>query len=75
MNAKFQGGMSEEGDNASKEADLLAGDVISNYKTVQSYGHLELIIEQYDNYLIQPYKKRIKNAYFMGFFFGFSQFS
>ena len=41
INAKFQGGFSNESDMANKDADLLAGDVISNYRTVSSFAHEE----------------------------------
>jgi len=39
MNAKFQAGLSQDSDNASKEANLLAGDAIINYRTVASFGY------------------------------------
>lgn len=38
MNAKFQAGLSSDSDAASKEANLLAGDAIINYRTVASFG-------------------------------------
>jgi len=31
-------------DDSKKEADLLCGDAISNYKTVQSLGYTDLIV-------------------------------
>jgi hypothetical protein len=31
--------MLKEGESVEKEADLLMGDTIMNYKTVQSFGH------------------------------------
>lgn len=39
MNAKFQAGLSSDSDDASKEANLLAGDAILNYRTVASFGY------------------------------------
>jgi ABC-type multidrug transport system fused ATPase/permease subunit len=39
MNAKMQAGLSNDSDNASKEASLLAGDAILNYRTVASFGY------------------------------------
>jgi ATP-binding cassette, subfamily B (MDR/TAP), member 1 len=39
MNAKFQQGMSEDTDTAMKEANLLAGDSIINYRTVASFAN------------------------------------
>ena len=39
MNVKFQSGMSSDTDAASKEATLLAGDSIINYRTVASFAN------------------------------------
>jgi ABC-type transport system involved in Fe-S cluster assembly fused permease/ATPase subunit len=41
----------KEGDSVEKEADLLCGDSIINYKTVQSFGHEQQIFEMYDKIL------------------------
>lgn len=38
MGVKLQKGMSEDSDAASKEASLLAGDAIINYRTIASFG-------------------------------------
>jgi len=38
MNAKFQQGLSSETSESYKEADLLSGDAITNYRTVASFG-------------------------------------
>jgi len=39
MNVKFQSGMSSDTDAASKDATLLAGDSIINYRTVASFAN------------------------------------
>ena len=41
-----------------KEAELLCGDSITNYKTVQSFGHPELIFQMYDKILGPVYDKK-----------------
>lgn len=38
MNIKFQKGLTEDSDVASKSANMLAGDALSNYKTVVSFA-------------------------------------
>lgn len=39
MNIKFQSGMSSDTDSAMKDANLLAGDSIMNYRTVASFAN------------------------------------
>jgi len=39
MNIKFQSGMSTDTDAAAKDATLLAGDSILNYRTVASFAN------------------------------------
>ena len=36
---------------ADREADLLAGDSIVNYKTVQSFGHEDAVFKMYERIL------------------------
>lgn len=38
MNAKIQAGITVESDETSKEANMLAGDAILNYRTVASFA-------------------------------------
>ncbi len=40
--------MSNIDTNIRKEANILAGDAIKNYKTVASFGHHDVIIKEYD---------------------------
>jgi len=39
LNAKFSAGLSKDIDSSSKDANLLSGDAILNYKTVASFGN------------------------------------
>lgn len=39
ISVKFQQGLSKSSDQASKEANVLAGDAILNYRTVASFGN------------------------------------
>jgi len=40
----------------SKEANLLCGDAIVNYKTVQSLGNIDKMVEKYVSYLEPAHK-------------------
>lgn len=66
--------MSNVDEVAYKDANLLAGDAIINYRTVASFGHDNLIISEYDNLIAVPTKTNLKKAHCIGFWFGFSQF-
>ena len=48
INSKFQSGYSEIDEDAYKDANLLAGDSILNYRTVASLGHDNMIVSEYD---------------------------
>jgi len=48
---KFIKQMSELGEKGDREGDLLMGDSIVNYKTIQSFGHEELIFKMYESIL------------------------
>lgn len=74
INAKFQAGMSSFDEEAYKDANLLAGDSINNYRTVASFGHDDIIVKEYDKYIEIPTRTAIKKAHCIGFWFGFSQF-
>jgi ABC-type multidrug transport system fused ATPase/permease subunit len=74
INAKFQAGFTNSDEDAYKDANLLAGDSIINYRTVASFAHDEIIIEEYDKYLEGPLKRGVKKAHIIGASFGFSQF-
>ncbi len=53
---------------------MLAGDSILNYRTVASFGHDNLIVNEYDRLVEEPLKTSVKKAQCIGFWFGFSQF-
>jgi ABC-type multidrug transport system fused ATPase/permease subunit len=72
MNVKFQQGLSTSSDAAFKDANLLAGDAIINYRTVASFAQEEQILKDYEMLLSEPHKTIIKQAHVMGVTFGFS---
>lgn len=74
INAKFQGGMSSFDEEAYKDANLLAGDAIINYRTVASFGHDNIIVKEYEKYIELPTKSALRKSHCIGFWFGFSQF-
>ncbi|CDW81593.1 abc transporter family protein [Stylonychia lemnae] len=74
MNAKFQAGMSSDADSASKEANLLAGDAIINYRTVASFGNEDQILSDYKKLLDGPLQIAVRKSHVIGLVFGFSQF-
>ncbi len=55
-----------------KNANLLAGDAIQNYRTVASFANEEQILKLFDEHLLAPYKKASKAAHVTGIIFGFS---
>ena len=74
MNAKFQKGMSHDTEEAMKEANLLAGDSIINYRTVASFANEDQIVRDFDAMLEAPVKTATNKSHLMGVTFGFSQF-
>jgi len=74
INAKFQAGMSGFDEAAYKDANLLAGDAINNYRTVASFGFDDRLVKEYERYIDFPTKSALKKAHCIGFWFGFSQF-
>ena len=74
INTKFQSGYSNIDEEAYKDANLLAGDSILNYRTVASFGHDNLLVKEYDVLTEGPVKTSVKKAQCIGFWFGFSQF-
>ena len=74
INSKFQAGYSTIDEEAYKDANLLAGDSILNYRTVASLAHDIVLVKQYDFLIEGPIKTAFKKAQCIGFWFGFSQF-
>jgi ATP-binding cassette subfamily B (MDR/TAP) protein 1 len=72
MNIKFQTGMSADTDAASKEATLLAGDSILNYRTVASFANEDLIVRDFAALLDEPVNIAIKKCHIIGCVFGWS---
>jgi ABC-type multidrug transport system fused ATPase/permease subunit len=62
INTKFQSGYSNVDEEAYKDANLLAGDSILNYRTVASFGHDNLIIDEYNKLVTEPLKNGFKKA-------------
>lgn len=75
VNAKFQAGMTDVDENDYKEANLLSGDAVTNYKTVASFAHYDLVIKDFKRHLEAPLKAGYRKAHCIGFWFGFSQFT
>lgn len=59
----------------SKEANLICGDAIVNYRTVQSFGNEELVVKKYEELLKPAHDKTIRYTIATGFAFGLSQFT
>lgn len=74
VEAKFQKGFSETDEKDFKEANLLAGDAINNYRTVASFAYDDRVVSQYAKYLEEPLKSSNKKAHVLGLSMGFSQF-
>ena len=47
LGAAMQTGLVKDQNELSKNADLLCGDAIVNYKTVQSFGHEDMVVKKY----------------------------
>ena len=67
--------MSTDSDAASKEANLLAGDSIINYRTVASFGNEDRVVADYDRLLEGPVSVTQRKSHIIGMTFGFSQFT
>jgi len=61
VGAKIMHQMNNEQNDLQKEANLLCGDAIVNYKTVQSFGHVDLIVKKYTDLLEPSHKGTIKS--------------
>ena len=53
-NIKLQAGMSSDSNTKMKEANLLAGDLILNYRTVASFANEDQLVNDYLNLLEGP---------------------
>ena len=74
MGAKVQKGHTESSGDLNKEANLLCGDAIINFKTIQSFGHNDLVVKKYED-LLAPVKRSTRNTHIKtGLAFGMAQF-
>lgn len=74
IQGRFQAGMAVESNDDYKEANLLVGDTISNYRTIASFAHNDRIAMRYSQYLERPYRNGMRKSHTIGITFGFSQF-
>jgi ABC-type transport system involved in Fe-S cluster assembly fused permease/ATPase subunit len=61
-------------DQETKEANVIAGDAILNYRTVIAFGTAERIVSEYDRLLEGPVQVTIKKARQIALLYGFSRF-
>ena len=54
---KFQNGLTEESEDGMKDANLLCGDSIVNYRTVQSFGNTQLVVKKFESFLSPGHAK------------------
>lgn len=67
--------MSTDTEVASKDANLLSGDSIINYRTVASFGNELQILKDYSDLLEGPVALAKRKTHLIGFVYGFSQFT
>jgi ABC-type transport system involved in Fe-S cluster assembly fused permease/ATPase subunit len=65
----------EDAKDSNKEANLLCGDCIVNYKTVQSFGNEEQLVNLYRDLLMPVHKAAMSKGIKSGAAFGCSQIS
>jgi len=75
LQMQFSKGLTETQDDIIKDANLLCGDSISNFKTIQSFGNDHILVAKF-NELLLPANKISKNTFLKtGMAFGLSQFT
>ena len=57
-----------------EKSNALLSDVILNYRTVIGLGqkNIEGIVEKFQHHLVEPARRKVRNAHIGGFFFGYS---
>jgi hypothetical protein len=69
---KMQAGLTEETSEGLAEANLICGDSIVNFRTVQSFGNTQLVVDQYKNFLLPGHLAAKWNHFKIGGAFGLS---
>lgn len=69
---EFEKGLTGATADSEKEANLLIGDAINNFKTIQSFGYEQEIIQKYVSYVLPVYKAGRSKHIKSGIAFGFS---
>lgn len=69
----FNAGEENQDGKEQNAAELLVGDTIQNYKTVQSFGNDQVIIEEYQEIILQQMQGEIIGGRIFGFSWGLSQ--
>lgn len=64
----------DESHKKNTEGNLLLGDAIMNFRTVQSFGHEDLIVRKYDEYMAPAAAAMAKADLCTACMFGISQF-
>jgi len=67
-------GVGKSKESNQKEADLLSGDAIINFKTIQSFGHEDKIVQKYSDFCLPNYKIIIRGHFKSGVLFAISSF-
>lgn len=72
---QFSKGLTEQQDDLIKDANLLCGDTISNFRTIQSFGNDHILVQKFTELLL-PATKVSKSTFLKtGMGFGLSQFT
>ena len=74
ISMEFEKGLSGATADSEKQANLLIGDAINNFKTVQSFGYEELIVNKFISYIKPIYDSSKAKHIKSGISYGFSQF-
>jgi ABC-type bacteriocin/lantibiotic exporter with double-glycine peptidase domain len=56
IRVKITHGISSKQGDLNKDANIFCSDCICNFKTVQSFGHIDVITKQYQNFLDPTFK-------------------
>jgi ABC-type transport system involved in Fe-S cluster assembly fused permease/ATPase subunit len=72
--AKIQHGVQRITGDLAKEANLLAGDAMTNYKTIQSMGNNEVVIKMYEDLMRPVYESTTQSHIKTSIAFGLGNF-